>query len=162
MTYHFTVEHLPAGRTRFVFGGHQADSEHALARRMVEADMPDAPVTGGRPGCVDWTVGSLHALAAATLSEGERGFSRGVYTPHPSAADRGMHPALDRAVCALRERRKMAFEARGGRVGAAEGEKPLAVACGGADALFRNGNTDAARASGFRTHIGICNGMEAG
>jgi len=38
----------------------------------------------------------------------------------------------------------------------------LAVACGDAGALLPNGNTDAARASGFRTHIGICNGMEAG
>ena len=40
--------------------------------------------------------------------------------------------------------------------------EPLAVACGGAEALFPNGNTDAARASGFRTHIVNCNGMGVG
>jgi len=106
-------------------GDHTADSDRALARKMVEAGLPDGPVEIGRPGQTDMRAPSLHLFAAGTLSEGDAGFSKGIYAPYPM---RDLHPALDRAIAALREARKTASDALAAGAAAAKAHKALAVA----------------------------------
>lgn len=108
MIYRFDVAFRSDGACRFTCNGHRHADMHGLARAIVEADAPDGRVEGGRPGKRDWTAPSLHALAAGTLSEGEKGFTRGIYQPYPP---RAMHPALEHAV-------SRATVARKNRVGA--------------------------------------------
>ena len=105
------VEFRSNGSAVFTSGEHQAPDAHALARKLVEAGAPDQPIEGGRPGKRDWTARSLHAFAAVTLWEGERGFQTQTYAPYPT---RDLHPALQRAISARVERRKNRREARAG------------------------------------------------
>lgn len=82
----FDVEFKPSGACVFHCGGISAGTEAALARRLVEEDTPDAPIEGGRPGRLDWTMPSLHRAAVRAVS----------------AKDQGLHPALQAAVVALK------------------------------------------------------------
>lgn len=93
--YRFDVTPRPGGKSRFTCDDIESPSAHGLARAMVEIGAVDAPVEVGRAGRVDWTSASLHMLAARTLSEGDKGFTRGVYAPFPP---RDLHPALAAAV----------------------------------------------------------------
>ena len=95
MAYRFDIQHHTNGSLTATCAGHSANSERALARKLVEAGLPDGPMGAGRPGKTDYTVASLHHFAAGTLSEGEKGFTRGIYAPYPP---REMHPALQHAI----------------------------------------------------------------
>jgi hypothetical protein len=95
VAYRFDIQHHANGSITATNAGHSANSERGLARKLVEAGLPDGPIEAGRPGCRDYTVASLHHFAAGTLSEGEKGFQRGIYAPYPP---REMHPALQHAI----------------------------------------------------------------
>ena len=98
--YRFDTTFSTAGRYTMRCGGHEADSEWGLARRLVEDDALDAPIEAGREGWVDWTFPSLHRFAVGAV----RG-SEGV--DHPER----LHPALMAAVVATavaRARRRAA------------------------------------------------------
>jgi hypothetical protein len=111
MKYRFDITHYGNGTMTVECQGHTASSERVLARVLVESGAPDGTVDVGRVGKRDWTVSSLHAFAAGTLAEGDKGFTSGVYSPYPP---RVLHPALGHAVSALVTRRRAAFEARTG------------------------------------------------
>jgi len=95
VTYRFDIEHHSNGSHTATCGKRSANDERKLARQIVEAGLPDGPLGVGRPGRTDYTVASLHHFAAGTLSEGEKGFTRGIYAPYPP---REMHPALQHAI----------------------------------------------------------------
>lgn len=95
VTYRFDIEHYSNGNITVASAGHSANSERGLARKLVEAGLPDGPIEAGRIGRRDYTVASLHHFAAGTLSEGEKGFTRGIYAPYPP---RDLHPALQHAI----------------------------------------------------------------
>lgn len=95
VAYRFDIQHHTNGSLTATCGRHSANSERGLARKLVEAGLPDGPVGAGRPGKTDYTVASLHHFAAGTLSEGEKGFTRGIYAPYPP---RDLHPALRHAI----------------------------------------------------------------
>ena len=126
VTYRFDIQHHSNGNITATCGKRSANDERKLARMIVEAGLPDGPLGVGRPGRTDYTVASLHAFAATTLTESDRGFSHGIYAPHPEHGE-AMHPALKHAVAALRERRKTASGGGGATHVAGEGEKPLAA-----------------------------------
>lgn len=120
--YRFDIQHHANGTMTVTCDDCSAPSERVLARMMVELGMADGPVEAGRDGRVDWMVASLHRFAAVALSEGDKGFSFPPYAPYPP---RDLHPALDRAISALRRDRKTAAEARAARVVAGKAEKAL-------------------------------------
>ena len=95
VTYRFDIQHHTNGSITATCAGYSATSERALARKMVEAGLPDGTIEAGRTGITDYTTPSLHHFAAGTLSEGEKGFVRGIYAPYPP---RDLHPALQHAV----------------------------------------------------------------
>lgn len=102
-TYRFDIQHHTNGNITVASAGHSANSERGLARKLVEAGLPDGPIEAGRIGRRDYTVASLHHFAAGTLTEGERGFHRGIYAPYPP---REMHQALQHAISRRVEARK--------------------------------------------------------
>ena len=122
-TYRFDIQHHTNGSITATCDGHSASSERALARKLVEADAPDGPIEAGRPGHRDYTVASLHHFAAGTLTEGEKGFQRGIYVPYPA---REMHPALQHAVSSRVEARKNRLSGSAATPGPDSGKKPLA------------------------------------
>ena len=111
MKYRFDITHYGNGSVTVMCQEFTASSERVLARLLVESGAPDGSVEAGRVGTRDWTAPSLHAFAAGTLAEGDKGFTSGVYAPYPP---RALHPALGHAVFALVTRRRAAFEARTG------------------------------------------------
>ena len=127
MNHRINIAFRSNGSVIATAGDHTADSDRALARKMVEAGVADGPVEIGRLGQIDMRAPSLHLFAAGTLSEGDAGFSHGIYAPWPV---REINPALERAIAALREARKTVFDNRAARVAAGRAQKPLAVATG--------------------------------
>jgi hypothetical protein len=111
MKYRFDITHYGNGSVTVMCQEFTASSERVLARLLVESGAPDGSVEAGRVGTRDWTAPSLHAFAAGTLTEGEKGFTSGVYAPYPP---RALPPGLEHAVSALVTRRRAAFEARTG------------------------------------------------
>jgi hypothetical protein len=122
MIYRFDITHHGTGTMTVECQGHTAGSERVLARVLVESGAPDGAVEAGRVGKLDWTAPSLHVVAAGTLSEGDKGFTSGVYAPYPP---RVLHPALGQAVFALSAKRRAAFEDRVARGIAAKTQKAL-------------------------------------
>lgn len=107
MMHRFDIEHRHDGSIRVTCGDHHADSEHGLARKLVNAGAADGPIEAGRVGHVDYRVKSLHAFAAVSLSEGENGFSLGVYKPHPNAqVSEALQHAVSSLVVTLKNRRE--------------------------------------------------------
>jgi hypothetical protein len=107
MTYRFDLNHRSDGSAPATCGEHQARDARALARAMVNAGCADAPLEAGRPGRTDYRAASLHAFAAMSLSEGDRGFRLAVYAPHPEAqVSRALQNAISRCAVAAKNRRQ--------------------------------------------------------
>ena len=124
--YRFDITHRSNGSYVVRCGGLSASSDRGLARLLVEDDAPDGPIDAGPVGKTHWTTPSLHLFAAGTLSEGDRGFERGIYTVHPKAENQTMHPTLQHAVSRLRAARQATSGGGGATPLPADKEKPLA------------------------------------
>jgi len=96
MTHRFDTTFHSNGSYTLRCAGLEATTERALARRLVESDMPDGPIEGGRVGHLDWTFPSLHRFAAGAVTPSEL-----EVTPER------LHPTLRAAVVALRAAKKV-------------------------------------------------------
>lgn len=99
MTYRFDFEHRSSGALVVRCNGMAADSEHGMARLLVECDFPDGPIEAGVVGRLHYTVRSMHAFAAAGVAAAE--------------VDSGcLHPTLRAAHVELWDRRRQAEKGR--------------------------------------------------
>jgi hypothetical protein len=107
VTYRFDLTHRSDGSAPATCGEHHARDARSLARAMVNAGCPDAPLEAGRPGSTDYRAPSLHAFAAMSLSEGDRGFRLAVYAPRPeSQVSPALQDAISRCAVAVKNRRQ--------------------------------------------------------
>lgn len=101
--YRFDTTFRSNGSAVVRYDHRAAPDARTLARMLVEDGEPDGEVVGGREREIDWRCSSLHGMAARTLSEGDKGFVRGIYAPYPV---RPLHPALQAAVDAAHEAKR--------------------------------------------------------
>ena len=97
IVYRIETSFGSAGSCRFSHSDMAAPSLPRLARLMVEDDMPDGPVEGGRAGRLDWTARSLHHLATQSVAAKE-------LAEHSEQ----LHPTLLAAVVSLQAKRRRA------------------------------------------------------
>lgn len=79
--YRFDVKFGTGDSYRVRCGAYEAGSTAALARMLVEAGLPDAPIEGGRAGKLDWTIASTHRHAVDAVTTVERTTGRGDLHP---------------------------------------------------------------------------------